>query len=125
MYTSGPKRWSIWRCTGGKVTARRWTPRHFRRHRTSTPFKSWQTRGGAAKRGMPVTLHCVTDGLLFWRSMDKDLTQATDVAPRLHTNKRHGKARPSRRRASGKLPLAGAPCSLGLGGLINRRTMRC
>jgi hypothetical protein len=37
----------------------------------------------AAELGMPVTVRKVPGGLLFWRSTDEDLQQATEVAARL------------------------------------------
>ncbi len=42
----------------------------------------------AAALGMPVTIRRVPGGLLFWRSTDEDLQQATEVGARLQTARR-------------------------------------
>jgi hypothetical protein len=39
----------------------------------------------AAELGIPVTIRSVPGGLLFWRSTDEDLQQATEVAGRLQS----------------------------------------
>jgi hypothetical protein len=40
---------------------------------------------GAAERGIAVTIHRVSGGLLFWRSTDEDVQQAKELAGRLRT----------------------------------------
>jgi hypothetical protein len=52
----------------------------------------------AAELNIPVTVRRVPGGLLFWCSTDEDLTQATEVAQRLHTAQRRRRGRPGRRR---------------------------
>jgi precorrin-4 methylase len=52
----------------------------------------------AADLGVPVTVRKIPGGLLFWRSTDDDVQQAKDVASRLQTGQRRGRARPGRRR---------------------------
>ncbi len=47
---------------------------------------------------MPVTIRRVPKGLLFWRSTDEDIQQATHVAPRMQTARRQGRARPGQGR---------------------------
>jgi hypothetical protein len=51
----------------------------------------------AAKLGMPVTIRRVPGSLLFWRSTDEDLQQATEVAQRLQTARSQSRPRPGRR----------------------------
>jgi len=53
----------------------------------------------AAELGMPVTIRKVPGGLLFWRSADEDIQQATDISQRLQTARSKGRSRPSPRRA--------------------------
>jgi len=52
----------------------------------------------AAELGILVTIRRVPGGLLFWRSTDEDLQQATEVAQRLQTARSKGQAHPGRRR---------------------------
>jgi hypothetical protein len=47
---------------------------------------------------VPVTVRRVPGGLLFWRSTDKDLQQAREVASRLQAGQRRRGSRRSRRR---------------------------
>jgi hypothetical protein len=42
----------------------------------------------AAELGVPLTIRRVSGGLLFWRSTDEDVQQATEVASRLQTAQR-------------------------------------
>jgi len=52
----------------------------------------------AAELNVPMTVHRVTGGLLFWHSTDEDLKQAKEVAQRLQAARRKRRARPGRRR---------------------------
>jgi hypothetical protein len=52
----------------------------------------------AAELSIPVTIRRVPGGLVFWRSTDEDLHQATEIAWRLQTPQRQDQARHGRRR---------------------------
>jgi hypothetical protein len=51
----------------------------------------------AEEMKVPVTIKKVASGLLFWRSTDEDLTQATEVAQRLQSAQGRRRARSGRR----------------------------
>ena len=55
----------------------------------------------AGEIGVPVTIHRVPGGLLFWRSSDEDIQQAKEVGARLQTAQRQPQARPRGRRPRG------------------------
>src|SRR6266850_4397463 len=46
---------------------------------------------------VPVTVHRVPGGVIFWRSTEEDTQQAQEVASRLQTARRRGKTAPQRR----------------------------
>jgi hypothetical protein len=52
----------------------------------------------AAELNIPVTIRKIPGCLLFRRSTDEDLQQATEVSQRPQSAKRTGRSRPSRRR---------------------------
>jgi hypothetical protein len=52
----------------------------------------------AADLKIPVTVRKIPGGLLFWCSTDEDVQRAKEVASRLQTGQRRGRARPGRRR---------------------------
>jgi hypothetical protein len=52
---------------------------------TSTTTMKHRILRVAAEIGIPVTTRRVPGGLLFWRSTDEDLQQATEVAGRLQS----------------------------------------
>jgi hypothetical protein len=52
----------------------------------------------AAELNTPVTVRRVPGGLLFWRSSEEDIQQATEVGARLQTGRRRPQSRPRGRR---------------------------
>src|SRR5262245_2289429 len=54
----------------------------------------------AAELGLPITIWRVPGGLIFWRSTDEDLHQATAVTHRMQTSHIKGRLHSGRRRAS-------------------------
>jgi hypothetical protein len=52
----------------------------------------------AAELNIPVTIRKIPGCLLFWRSTDEDLQQATEVSQRPQSAKRTSRPHPSRRR---------------------------
>jgi hypothetical protein len=52
----------------------------------------------AREVGVPVTIRRVAGGLLFWRSTDEDIQQATEIGARLQTTRQRQPTRHRRRR---------------------------
>jgi hypothetical protein len=52
----------------------------------------------AAELGVPITIRCVSGGLLFWRSTEEDIQLAKEVGSRLQIAQRGRQDRPGRRR---------------------------
>ena len=50
---------------------------------------------------IPVTVHRVAGGVIFWRSSDEDIQQAQEVGARLQTAQRRPQSRPRGRRPQG------------------------
>ena len=55
----------------------------------------------AAELGIRITIRRVPGGLLFWRSTDDDIQQATEVASRLRNTRQQRKTRPNTRQRRG------------------------
>jgi hypothetical protein len=67
---------------------------------TSTTTMKHRILRVAAELNIPVTVRKISGGLLFWRSTDEDLQQATEVAARLQSARQlpHTSRRGRRRR---------------------------
>jgi hypothetical protein len=52
----------------------------------------------ARELNVPITVWRVPDGLIFWRSSEEDLQQAQEIASRLQTGQRQGRAHRGRRK---------------------------